>query len=235
MIPRFVWTPNGFKRKTIENVAIVCFANGIYTPFAARLERSIHHWNPEIPVYIFNDFASIGSPTQKEDPYAFKLYAIEAVRKRGHDIVLWCDSVLQLTQPLDSLLQEIKDVGIYLPCDGTPCGRFANDKSIAYYNVTRDEAMKIKTIWACFMGFDFRNPRTTIFFDKWKEALTVGLFRGKHTNTDHSESMDERCVGHRHDQTCAELIAHTYGFPLSKAVLHYEPNYTHRYFTGRQW
>ena len=232
---QFVWTANGFKAKQSNNVAVVCFANGMYRPFADRLERSIHHWNPEIPVYIFHDFATIGSPTQKEDPYAFKLYAIEAVRKRGHDVVLWCDSVLQLTQPLDTLIQEIKAVGVYLANDGAPCGRFANDKSIAHYNISRDDAMKITNIWACFMGFDFRNPRTHFFFDKWKEALAAGLFRGKHTNTDQSESTDARCVGHRHDQTCAELIAHTYGFPLSKAVLHYEPEYSHRYFTGRQW
>lgn len=232
---RFVWTPNGFKVKQSENVAVVCFANGMYRPYATRLEKSIHHWNPEIPVYIFDDFATIGSPTQKEDPYAFKMYAIEAVRKKGHDIVLWCDSVLQLTQPLDTLIQEVKDVGVYLANDGTPSGRFANDKSLAYYNISRDDAMNIKTIWACFMGFDFRNPRTQEFLDRWKEARLAGLFRGKHTNTDHSESMDDRCVGHRHDQTCAELIAHVYGFPLSKAVLHYEPSYDHRYFTGREW
>lgn len=235
MILNLVLTPNGFKRRTTDNVAVVCFANGMYRPFASRLEKSIHKWNPEIPVYIFDDFATIGSPAQKDDPYAFKLYAIEAVRKRGHDIVLWCDSVLQLTQPLDSLIQEIKSAGVYLASDGAPCGRFANDKSIAYYNVSRDDAMKITNIWACFMAFDFRNPQTHFFFDKWKEALQAGLFRGKHTNTDQTESTDERCVGHRHDQTCAELIAHTYGFPLSKAVLHYEPQYTHRYFTGRGW
>jgi len=235
MIPQFIWTPTGFKPKVKKNVAVVCFANGMYTPFANRLRLSIHRWNPEIPVFIVGDFASIGSPTQKEEPYAFKLFAIEAVRNRGYDIVLWCDSVLQLTQPLDTLIQEIEQVGVYLASDGAPCGRFANDKSLAYYNISRDDAMKITNIWACFMAFDFRNPRTHVFFHKWKEALSAGIFRGKHTNTDHSESMDERCVGHRHDQTCAELIAYTYGFPLSKAVLNYEPNYNHRYFTGREW
>lgn len=235
MIQKLVWTPNGFKRTSSDNAAVVCFANGMYRPFATRLEKTIHQWNPEIPVYIFDDFATIGSPTQKEDPYAFKMYAIEAVRRKGHDIVLWCDSVLQLTQPLDTLIQEVKSVGVYLANDGTPCGMFSNDKALAHYNVTRDEAMNIKTIWACFMGFDFRNPRTQFFFDKWREARAAGLFRGRHVNTDKTESEDPRCKGHRHDQTCAELIAHTYGFPLSRGVLHYDPAYTHRYFTGREW
>jgi hypothetical protein len=235
MIRTFVWTPSGFKPTVNKKVAVVCFANGMYTPFASRLTSTIHRWNPEIPVYVFNDFAEIGSPTQKEDPYAFKLYAIDAVRKKGHDIVLWCDSVLQLTQPLDTLIQEIESVGVYLADDGMLCWMFANDRSLEYYGLTRDEAKQAHSIWACFMGFDFRNPRTHLFFAKWKEALAAGLFRGKHTNADQTESKDLRCRGHRHDQTCAELIAYTHGFPISKAVLHYDPQYTHRYFTGREW
>ena len=235
MISQFVWTTGGFKRKTSANVAVVCFANGMYSPFATRLKQSIHRWNPDIPVYIFDDFSAIGSPSQKDEPYAFKIYAIEAIRKKGYDIVLWCDSVLQLVQPLDSLIREIETVGVYLAEDGTPTGVFANDKSLAYYNVTRDQAMNIRTIWACFMGFDFRHPRTQTFIHKWREALAAGLFRGSHFNKNNSESADPRCKGHRHDQTCAELVAYTYGFPLSRAVLHWEPQYDHRYFTGREW
>ena len=234
MIQRYAWTPNGFKRK--KNAAVVCFASGRYTYFGTRLAKSIWQLSPEIPVFVYDQYEQIGSPSQDQQPYAFKLHAIETVRNQGYDIVLWCDSVLQLTQPLDGLLQEVEDVGVYLPQDGWKVGMFANDKALAHYGLTRDQAMELPTLWACFMGFDFRNPRAHVFFDKWKEAMHAGLFHGHYSNEDGSQSADPRCKGHRHDQTCAELIAHTCGFPLSRPVLHHhEKSYTHRYFTGREW
>jgi hypothetical protein len=233
MIQRFAWTPNGFKIK--KNAAVVCFANGRYTYFGIRLAKTIQHWNPEIPVFVYDDYKQIGSPSQEDEPYAFKLHAIETVRNQGYDIVLWCDSVLQLTQPLDRLLQEVEDVGVYLAEDGWKVGQYANDKALAHYGFTRDQAMELPTIWACFMGFDFRNPRTQFFFTKWKEAMNAGLFRGCYHNKDSTESQDPRCKGHRHDQTCAELISHVHGFPFSKPVLSHIPSYDHRYFTGREW
>jgi hypothetical protein len=230
---QFVWTPSGFKSKVQKKVAVVCFANGRYKPFGPRLANSIHNQNPEIPVFVYDDFSQIGSPSHNDEPYAFKMYAIETVRAKGFDIVLWCDSVLQLTQPLDSLITEVEQVGVYLAEDGPHCTVFANDKSLAYYGVTRDQT--VPSIWACFMGFDFRHPRTQEFLSRWREALQTGLFRGSHFNNTQSESKDPKCKGHRHDQTCAELIAYKYGFPLSRAVLHYEPTYDHRYFRGREW
>lgn len=230
-----VWTSSGFKRKVQKNVAVVCFANGRYKQLGERMKYSIHYWNPEIPVFLFDDFSQINSPTQAEDPYAFKIHAIETVHNKGFDIVLWCDSVLQLTQPLDGLIEEVEQVGVYLAEDGWKTGMFANDKALNYYNLTRDEAMKMPSIWACFMGFDFRKPVTQFFINKWKEALHAGLFRGLHHNHHKTESEDPRCKGHRHDQTCAELVAHTNHIPLSRPVLHPEPDYNHRYFRGREW
>lgn len=230
-----VWTSSGFKRKVQKNIAVVCFANGMYKPIAQRMKHTIQYWNPDIPVFIFDDFSQIGSPTQSEEPYAFKIHAIETVHNKGYDIVLWCDSVLQLVQPLDGLIEEVENVGVYLAEDGWKTGMFANDKSLQHYNISRDEAMNITSIWACFMGFDFRKPVTHLFISKWKEALQSGLFRGKHHNHNLTESQDPRCKGHRHDQTCAELIAYTNSIPLSHAVVHPDPDYNHRYFRGREW
>jgi hypothetical protein len=229
----WTWDSKGFKQK--KNAAIACFANGRYTYVAERLYYTVQQWNPEIPVFIFNDYKHIQSPTQEEDPYAFKIHAIETVHKKGYDIVLWCDSVLQLTQSLDKLIEEVEQVGVYLAEDIWKVGMFANDKALSYYGISRDDAMNIPSIWACFMGFDFRKPITQIFITKWKEALQAGLFRGKHHNNDKTESEDHRCKGHRHDQTCAELIAYTINIPLSRPVLHPEPSYNHRYFRGREW
>jgi hypothetical protein len=112
---------------------------------------------------------------------------------------------------------------------------YANDNCLNYFGVTRDQAMEISAVWACFMGFDFKNPVTHEFMRRWKKASQDGAFAGKTFNNTGSESADPRCKGHRHDQSCAELISYQMGIPLSLPVLHPEPNYEHRYFTGRQW
>jgi hypothetical protein len=69
------------------------------------------------------------------------------------------------------------------------------------------------------MAFDFRHPITSQFFAMWKDCLTAGLFRGSWKNDKKTESQDERCLGHRHDQTCAELCAHKLGIELQPMVL----------------
>lgn len=232
MIPRFTWGPNGFRR---ARYAVVVFASGQYAPFGDRLRRLINQVSPGIDVFVFSHESEIGSPPHIYTPYAFKVYAIEAVQKKGYEVVMWCDSILKPVRPLETLVAEIEQVGVYLAEDGWKTGMFANDKCLDYFGVTRDQAMEISAIWACFMGFDFKNPVTHEFMRRWKKASQDGAFAGKTFNNNGSESADPRCKGHRHDQSCAELISHQMGIPRSPAVLHHEKDYAHRYFTGRDW
>lgn len=237
MIPRLVWNSGGFTRTNDIKVktAIVSFADGKYVWYGQRLAQTIEKHNPGMAVFVFDNFTEIGSPHQTEHPYAFKVYAIEAVRKKGYDIVLWCDSILQLLRPLDTLIPEVEQLGVYLQEDGWKSGQFANDNCLRYFGVTRDEAMNISSVWACFMGVDFRKPVTSTFFQKWKDACSAGVFQGFWNNGGFTESQDPRCKGHRHDQSCAELIAHQMKLPLGKPVLHPDPKYPHIYFQGRGW
>jgi hypothetical protein len=100
--------------------------------------------------------------------------------------------------------------------------------------VSRDQAMEITSIWACFMAFDFAVPAAREFFRRWKQAADSGLFRGLHSNDEKTESQDPRCRGHRHDQTCAELSAYMVGISPADPVLSPDPECPTRYFTGRE-
>lgn len=232
MIPRFVWSSNGFRR---ARYAVVTFASGRYAQFGPRLRELLNRTSPNLDVFVFSHESEFGSPLHRDNPYAFKVYAVEAIRDRGYEVVMWCDSILKPTRSLETIVPEIERVGVYLAEDGWKTGMFANDKCLDYFGVTRDQAMDITAIWACFMGFDFKNPVTHEFLRRWKKACLDGAFAGKAFNTDGSQSADPRCKGHRHDQSCAELISHQMGIPRSLPVLHPEPNYGHRYFTGREW
>jgi len=217
-------------------LAIVSFGTGLYEPYLDRLRASVRRHSPQIQVFTYSSFDEIGSPTHAENPYAFKLYAIDKVRAMGYRYVLWCDSILQLQKPIEPLLPQITARGVYLAKDGWTCGTWANDRALQGFGVSRDQAMEITSIWACFMAFDFAVPAAQEFFRRWKQACDDGLFRGTHWNTHQTESHDPRCRGHRHDQTCAELSAYMVGISPADPVLSPDPECPTRYFTGReQW
>ena len=81
------------------------------------------------------------------------------------------------------------------------------------------------------MAYDFDVPITEEFFRRWKKACEDGIFQGKWKNENNCESKDPRCRGHRHDQSCAELISYQLGIPRSPMrVLPGTPR-SERYFT----
>ena len=200
-------------------IAFINFANCSYEKLQPMLKKSVKLNCPEADVLLFNKFEEIGSPTHKEAPYAFKIHCIERARDLGYEIVIWCDSPIRLIKPATEYINSIVENGIYLQRDGWSCGQWANDKTLKWFNITRDQAMNIPAIYACIIGFDFRNPISQKFINMWKEASSNGLFLGSWKNDKHTESDDSRCLGHRHDQSCAELIAHKLDIALLPLVI----------------
>ena len=66
--------------------------------------------------------------------------------------------------------------------------------------------------WACVVGLNLGNPRSSEFLRRWKSLASDGkTFKGPkwsgvrgHPQT---ASKDPRVMGHRHDQTAASAIA----------------------------
>lgn len=200
-------------------IAFVSFASGRYEQYEPLLRSSIQRNCPEADVFVFKHHSEIGAPPHSQSPYSFKPYAVDHVRKMGYRYIIWVDSVVRLRKDIEDLLQKISQVGVYLQADGWRVGTWANDKSLAYFGITRDQAMEIEAIYACIMGFDFRSPIALEFLARWKKASLDGIFIGNWKNDLKTESQDERCRGHRHDQTCAELISHQLGIQRSPALL----------------
>jgi hypothetical protein len=200
-------------------IAFVGFANDGYIPIQNGLVKSISKHEPAVAVFPFHYFEDIASPTHKEKPYAFKLFAINYVRLLGYDIVIWCDSPVRLIKPIADWIPEIEKVGVYLQQDGWTIGQWANDRALDWFGVSREEALNLPNCYACIIGFDFRHPVSHLFLAMWKDALDNGIFNGNWNNSNNTESMDPRCMGHRHDQTCAELSAHKLAIPLQPSVL----------------
>jgi len=219
------------RQRDQSETAFVSFASGTYKEQQLALIDSIHTHNPTIPIFPFTEYEDIGSPTHKENPYAFKVYAIEKLREWGYKKIFWCDSVLRLTQPIESLFPELEERGVYLQRDGWNSAQWANDRCLEYFNITRNEAESNESIYACFMGFDFTNPITQEFFRRWKQSCDDGIFQGKWNNQEQTESKDPRCRGHRHDQVCAEIIRYQLDIPYGEARVRPGEDSPDRYFT----
>jgi hypothetical protein len=200
-------------------LAVVNVATGGYEAIAKPLLDSVVLYCPSATIFSVSRLSDIGSPSHQDDPYAFKLYAIKYMRDLGYDVVIWLDSPIRLVRPIDEWISKIESVGVYLQQDGWANGQWANDTALDWFKVSREEAMSISSVYACVMAFDFRVPITHEFFDLWWKSYEAGCFRGKWKNIDGCESSDPRCLGHRHDQTCAELTAHRLGIPLSPLVI----------------
>lgn len=203
----------------MKPIAIVSVATGWYASLTDNLVRSCKTYVPQADVYVYHDFAAIGSPSHAENPYAFKIFAIEKMRSLGYDIVIYFDSPNRVIAPLEPWIADIRRVGAYIQEDKDfRVGTWANDRALAYFGLSRDEAMNMNTTSAGILGFDFRHPAADLFFSNWKAAMQDGIFKGKWKNDDRSQSADPRCRGHRHDQTCAELVCWKLGMPLQPRV-----------------
>lgn len=214
-----------------SDIAFVTFSNNRYVGIEKPLVESIRKHYPKADIYAFHSYEEIGSPPHETHPYGFKPYAVDYLRKQGYSIVFWCDSCIRLVKSVEDLIPEVASRGVFLQEDGWKCGQWANDKALQYFDITRDEAMNISSVYACIMAFDLRTDVALTFLRKWKAACDDGIFRGAWKNHTKSESQDERCTGHRHDQTCAELVSNAMNIPRGWLILNNDPKVETRYFT----
>jgi hypothetical protein len=197
---------------------IVNFSDYKFKVGQDRLAKSLKDFDYKGDVIFFNYFEQVGSKTHLEVPYQFKVYAIEKARKMGYDIVLYCDASLYAIKDVMPVIYYIIEKGYLLEYCGFRAGQFSTDLCLNEFGLTRDDAMNIKLYSAGFTGLNFKNELAIKFFEKWfhfaKEEIT---FKGDWNNNSKQCSQDDRCLGHRHDQTTASIIAHQLGMEITNA------------------
>jgi hypothetical protein len=196
--------------------AIITFANsrGNYIHGLARLSESLRN-NFDGDFLAFIGEASIGAEPHEDNPYNFKIHAIKKAYDAGYKQVLWLDCSCFAIKNVQPVFDHIGEHGYIMQDAGCYAGEYTNDRTLEYFNYTRDEAMKVKCYGnAGFLGLDFRRDLCVEFFNRWEESMRKGYFKGKWNNNDKTESQDERCKGHRHDLSCGSLIAHDFKMKL---------------------
>jgi hypothetical protein len=159
---------------------------------------------------MINNYSEIGSPTHQQSPYEFKIHAIDKALEHD-DIVLWVDSSAWLVGDLKVIENIIKTDGFFGSEAGHYAGRWTNQHTRNYFKVTAEEMQQnehgIKLFSAGLLGINLKSEKAMQFFYEWRESAKAGCFRGDWQD-------------HRHDMTCASIIASRLGFKYQRGGQH---------------
>ena len=173
----------------MNRTCVVSLGTSDFTRARTRLAESMRNstnWSGDF--HLFTDESQVGSPMHQDNPYAFKIYAIEEMKKRGYNQVLWIDCSVWA-------IKSIVPVFDLISADGYVC----------------QEAGHV-------VGLDFNTDIANEFFNRWKKSMQDGMFCGNWTNIGNTESQDTRCDGHRHDMSCGSIIRHQLGMKLQSGM-----------------
>lgn len=197
-----------------KNNCILSFANnkGNYAQCLARLSDSLRN-NFDGDFLSWTGEASLGAPLHHENPYAFKVYALEHAINAGYKNILWLDSSAYAVSNVQPIFDIIEKQGYFFHPDGNYLGNWSNDKLLEYYNISRDEAMSIPLVKGGMWGISPESQ--SLIFAGLKDAMVNGLFKGAWHNNDKTESQDERCRGHRHEMSVLSILVYQSGLTIT--------------------
>ena len=191
--------------------AIVNFSNGKYIAGQERLVASLRNEGKyEGDILTFNNYDQVGSLSHEEAPYQFKIAAMYKAYQMGYDLILYIDASIYATRDISDCLKTIEDKGYLLEDCGFPIGNFSTDYCLDFFNINRDDAMSMKMHSAGFTGLNFKSALSSKFIGLLYDygfRPCQSLLKGAWNNNNNACSLDERCKGHRHDQTLAAIIA----------------------------
>ena len=119
--------------------------------------------------------------------------------------------------PVDPIFDHMRAFGIAMWNGGWTAAQWTTDDALAIMGVSRDEAEHVTEIVGGLIGFGFEHEHALLFLGQWQAYAERGAFKGPWDNRDGLASSDLRCLGHRHDQTVASVIASRMGVELISA------------------
>lgn len=185
---------------TPEKSCIVSVGNGgWYKKGIDRLEKSLNYVGYSGNTLFYRDELPIDSPNHIENPYAFKLYAIDEAINKGYTHILWLDASFWAVRNPAEMFDYINERGWHLFRTGYNLAQSCNDRILEYAGINRDKAETI-TEWATgCIGLNFENQQTVDLYNRWKQYMNDGMFRGSRLHD--NQSSDQRFLFHRQDQS----------------------------------
>lgn len=185
---------------------VVNFSTSEYKRGQQRLSKSIQgsRW------MMFSQYGEIDSPRHKESPYEFKIHAIRKAMEHDN-IVLWADASMFQIGDIEKIESIIKRDGYFMEEAGHYVGRWTNQFTRNYFGLNEEEAQQgpggITMFSAGLLGLNLKSELAMQFLYEWEESAKAGCFRGDWAD-------------HRHDMTCASIIATRLGMKYQTGGTH---------------
>lgn len=179
---------------------VVNFSTKEYARGQQRLAASLNGHK----FLMFDDYAKIGSPTHQQSPYEFKTHAMRAASSFD-PVVLWVDSSMYKVGDLSKIENIIKQKGYFAEEAGHYVDRWCNSHTRNYFRLP--EKTEYLMFSAGLLGIDFSSATGNEFFTRWEQSAKNGCFKGSWTD-------------HRHDMTCASIIASQMGWQYERGGSH---------------
>lgn len=177
-----------------------------------RMEKSLNYHGWPGDTMLLSEYPS-GCPLHSEVPYAMKVHAFRKAFESGHTSAMWLDASVWCVKYPSEHINSLAGDGYYLVDSGWHCDQWTNDNCLNHFGLTREEAGGISMISGGIIGLnmDFKIARE--FFELYSAAMDAGAFNGSWSAVP-EEGSGERYRGHRHDQSCASIIAHRLGMKI---------------------
>jgi hypothetical protein len=172
-------------------------------------------WRDELPP---------GSPTHGEEPYAFKVHAIQEAFYAGARYVLYLDASMYAVRSLEPVFNHIERKGyMIIRCGSHTCEKWCSDDCLNAARLGRDSVVSWPMVIAGCVGFDLQSRVGSIAFRHWIDSAKRNpeAWSGPHVNENFNVSRDPSCLGHRHDQSVLSLIVNLSRMSLVDAPMFY--------------
>ena len=172
-----------------------------------RLKTSARACGFDGDLLLWRDEYPPGSPTHQEQPYAFKLAALEMAMVRGYGATLWCDSSMRFIRDPDPVFEVIEQRGYWFMSQGWRVSTWCTDEVLPKLGITREEGVDMPMVAATMFGLDLRGKVARDVLGWMHARCQDGSFRGPWRIDDGLPDDDPMKVrGHRHDQTALSVI-----------------------------
>jgi len=190
------------------NGCVVNVATGRYVQGQNRLRHLLVDGPDPTQFLSWNDPAAIGAPSHQDVPYAFKAYALKEAARLGHTALLWADACIVPHAQLSRIWDYATEHGAWFSRNGWTNSEWTAKAALEPLGVTEEENARIPHVVATAFALDLNHPTGRAFLDEYfRLASETRAFCGPWTGG--------VGVQHRHDQSCASVIAWRLGIPLT--------------------
>lgn len=170
---------------------VINLATNRYWPGQQRLVKSI---GDSYNILAWKHEHEVSAKLHYENNYSFKPLCFKAAYDSGYRKLLWLDASMNVIKDLKPIFDIIDEDGYFFQDSGWLNNRWTNYKAYNYFG-TKEGRMLSSGV----LGLDLSSDIGLLFLDEWVKSMP-------YFNGDWSD--------HRHDQTCASLIAHKMNLKL---------------------